>query len=260
MSGDDDEDDKITHRKSRAPSAWGDDERADVGRRHRTPPSGASLESERSAKRREHKASRTHPHGIPIPDAVEREFGGTGEVEHEVTEPIEVLRRSLEPEDREIIDRLRRDSDDPIIALFAGQLNLSNELRKLKIGDRSERRDQANQILELIKHPPHEAVLELQEDVQRIWRAFAEIGKQIGQPHTESRGKGTVWEVIHRSQTAHRIAKAVATAALTVALGSVGYVVSSIRASATEEVLRAQDRQEIKDLRRDLQRLKEKTP
>jgi hypothetical protein len=234
----------------------------------------ASLESERSRIHREAKARRTHPRGVAVqspPDMVERELSGTIDVpdehEREITQPLDMLRRQLDEEEYRVVARMKRESDDPLTQLAQGQFNLAKEIRALRLKDRSSNEEQANQILELIKHPPNEAVIALQEDTERIWRAFAEMGSQIGTPHTESKGKGTVWESVHRSQTLHRWATWLGGVALTAALGSVTYVVASIRASGADEVLRAQDRhdidelkQELKEARRTIERLKDKTP
>jgi hypothetical protein len=236
---------------------------------------GASLESERTRMHREHKARRTHPRGVPIQehqDLVERELSGTIDVptdhDREITQPLDMLRRRLEDDEFEVAARMRRDSDDPILMLIKGQFNLAKKMRALLVKDRSENELQADKILEireLIKHPPHEAVLELQAETERLWRAFSEMGKQIGTPHSEN--KGTAWENIEDSRTAYRWGRRIAGFALSIALASAGYVVASIRASGADEVLRAQDRaaideqkQELRELRRELQRQKDKSP
>jgi hypothetical protein len=236
---------------------------------------GASTDSERTRKHNERKASRTHPRGVPISpdqDMVERELSGTIDVptdyEREITQPVDMLRRRLDAEEFEVADRMRRDSDDPITMLIKGQFNLAKEVRALRVKDRSGNLEQADKMLEireLIKHPPHEAVLALQEETERLWRAFAEMGKQIGSPRTDN--KGTAWENIGRGQTVYRVGVWLAGFALTAALGSASYVIGSIRASGADEVLRAQDRhdieelkQELKEARRALERLKDKTP
>lgn len=247
---DDDDDSKTPPRGKRPRSEWDSVQRAMVGREHR----GASTDSE--SRRR------------MAADLVERELGGPGEyVEPEITKPWTMLdRRNLKPAEQEIVRRSQRDSDSPatyadVVKLAAQQHDLIKDL----LVDRSSRKEQADAILELIKHPPNEAVTELQEDVHRIWRAFAEMGKQIGSPHSEN--KWTVQENIERGRTAYRWGVKLAGLALTLALGSAGYVVSSIRASGADEVIRAQDRkdleesrQEIKDLRRVIERLKDKNP
>jgi hypothetical protein len=246
-------------------SEWDDARRAAAGAAYRKPGGDGMTDSERDRRR-----TRSHPFGVPIADHVERELGGPGEVlGREVTGAVALLRRELDPEDLEHVQRLKRDSDigSPLEALWGANYRLSKELERLKRDDWSANKHQADAIIELLAHPPHQAVSELQEDVQRIWRAVAEIGKHLGTPHTESRGKGTVWESVHRSQTLHRWGVWLAGIALTSALGTVGYVIASIRASGAEEVLRAQDRQNIKDLEqenknlwREVQRLKDKTP
>lgn len=231
----------------------------------------ASLESERTRQHRERMARRTHPHGVAIPDAVERELGGIGEIEHEPTKPWDMLdREQLKPDELEIVRRSKRDSSDPaVFSDLAKVTALIHRCIDTLLKDRSTRKEQADAILELIKHPPNEAVLELQEDVKRIWRAFAEVAEQLGTPHSESKGKGTIWESIHRSQILHRLGLRLAGVALAVATGGAGYVVASIRSSERDEVLRAQDRkdfeelkQEHRELRRafERERLKDKTP
>jgi hypothetical protein len=248
------DDDKTPPRGKRHGSQWGDRQRAMVGRDHRAP----STDSERH--RRSFRTS---------PDMIERELGGgaVGEIEPEVTKPWDLLdREQLNSDELEIVRRSRRDSSDPatyadIVKITARQARHIREL----LDDRSTRKEQADAILELIKHPPNAAVLELQEDVKRIWRAFAEVGEQLGVPHSEN--KWTVQENVERGRTAYRWGYRLAGFALTLALGSATYVVAAIRSSGADEVLRAQDRhdidelkQENKELRRSIERLKDKSP
>lgn len=122
---------------------------------------------------RDRRHARSHPFGVQtIPDMVERELGGPGEIiGREVTEPWDLLDRDLDPIDREHVDRMRRDSDDPYRLVYS----LSKELTRLKREDLSAQREQANQILQLIKHPPHEAVTKLQEQVADLERDISPI-------------------------------------------------------------------------------------
>lgn len=248
----------VQERARSEPARWDDDRRAAIGREYR------GGESTRHQRLMTDSESRRRSARSQLADHVERELGGPGEIEPEITKPWAMLdREQLKPDELEIVRRSKRDSNDPV---FFGDLAklAALQFRQL-IDDRSTRKEQANAILELIKHPPNEAVTDLQEEVKRIWRAFAEVGEQLGVPHSEN--KWTVQENIERGRTAYRWGVKLAGLALTLAMGSAGYVVASIRASGADEVLRAQERHDIedlksenKDLRRVIERLKDKTP
>lgn len=101
----------------------------------------------------------------------ERELGGPGEViEPETTKPWDLLDRDqLTAEELEIVRRSKRESSDPatysdIVKITARQVKHIKDL----LDDRSSRKEQADAILELIRHPPNEAVLKLQRDVKKI--------------------------------------------------------------------------------------------
>lgn len=142
------DDDTPRERPSRRRSEWGDDRRAAVGREHRGGESGASIASERR--------KRGHPHGVPVvPDAVERELGGPGEIigeAHEITEPWEILDRDLLPDEENIVRRSKRPSGDPL-TVEDGAKMLRRFIRK-ELDDRSEKKRRADEYMAILDTTP----------------------------------------------------------------------------------------------------------
>lgn len=143
----------------------------------------ASMESERTRQHKERMAACAHPREVPIPaDMVERELGGPGEIiDPEPTKPWAMLDRDeLNDDELEILHRSRRESDSPatykdIIKVSAKQAKYIKAL----LDDRSARKESADAVIELIKHPPHEAVLTLQAEVRELQDENAALRSEI---------------------------------------------------------------------------------
>jgi hypothetical protein len=116
-----------------------------------------SLESERTRQHSERKAARSHAHGVPvIPDHVERELGGPGEVAgeaHEITEPWKTLdREELKPYEATIVERSKRNSSDPItVADWAKTMAL---VMRRQLDERSEEKRRADAYMAVLDATP----------------------------------------------------------------------------------------------------------
>ncbi len=184
----DDEDDTQRSHKSRP--KWGDDQRA-------------STASERRARMRSS--------GVPIvPDAIERELGGGELGGYEVTKPWEVLDRDeLNADEVEIIRRSRRDSQDPVV--YADLVKVISRAMKKELDDRSAEKQHADRILDLVKHPPHEAVRDLQVRMPLVEKGLDHV-------------TGTV-----------SVATKIVSVVLIAALGALGYVAAKLWAGGQFE-------------------------
>jgi hypothetical protein len=180
------------------------------------------MDSERTRAGKARKAARSHAQGVPIigGDMVERQLGDSGEGVHatiperEITEPWALLERGLDAQDLEHVQRLRRDSDDP----YALAYRLSKEIARIKAEDLSAQRTQANQLLELIAHPPHQATTKLQADVASLECDINEIKESVATAVISVEALTRWWKPIR----ATLIFLAVA------ALGGVGFFVHEI--------------------------------
>lgn len=75
----------------------------------------------------------------------------------EVTSPIDMLEREPGDEEREIVRRLRRDSDNPMEFLAEALAKLTTEVRRIKVDHKSGSRDRANaerQLEQLLSKQP----------------------------------------------------------------------------------------------------------
>ncbi len=112
---------------------------------------------------------RANPYGVPLADPVLRDLGNpdSGPLhEHEITSPIELLNRDLSQAELDVVHRSKRNSGDP--ATYADVVKLAERLINREREDRSNREGQANQLMELLGRPPHEAVRQLQADVAEL--------------------------------------------------------------------------------------------
>ena len=185
-------DDEDTGQRRRA--IWGDGERS-------------STASERRARARGRQGD-----GVPIlTDSVERELGGSGELGGvEVTKPWALLdREELNADELEIVKRSKRDSSDPVV--YADLVKVISRAMKKELDERSAAKHQADHMLELLRHPPHEAVKDLQVRMPVVERQLEKVSDKIS----------TATKVVG--------------AAIVIALGALGYVVSVLWAGGKFE-------------------------
>lgn len=162
------DDDEDTERRRRPDSNWDDDKRANVGAQHR-------FATDSAVRRR--KAARSHPNGVAVVDPVIRDLSDTGEVEaiktHEITEPVDLIDRDLSQAELEIVRRSRRDSTD--VSTVADLAKLTKRLLDREADDRSSRKEQADQLMQLLNRPPHESVAKLQASLAEQGLAIAAL-------------------------------------------------------------------------------------
>jgi hypothetical protein len=86
----------------------------------------------------------------------------------EVTSPIDMLARGLSDSEAEIIRRSRYAADDPVpMREFVKALDRLNQLVR---EERSNNRERADQLLELLNRPPDEKTAKLRDEVRDITR------------------------------------------------------------------------------------------
>lgn len=139
---------------------WSDDDRASVG-------------SERRQR------LRSYPRGVPAavsPDA--------NDDTDETTSPFALLEREPDADELELIRRSRYEAGDPVpMREFAKALR---RLDKLVRDEKSNNRERANQLLDLLNRPPNEltaklqeTVIELRADMSKIKEVVATVRKAL---------------------------------------------------------------------------------
>lgn len=234
------DDDPTPPRRPR--SHWGAEQRAHVGREHRQGEAHASTAGERRRA-----ASSARP-----PDHVERElgplpndFGG-----REITEPWEILdRQELRPEENRIIERSRRNSEDPL-TLADGAKMMARIIRR-ELDDRSEKKQRADEMMAIIDTTPSG---QLAARVAALESQLAELARQIGTPHSEN--KGTIQENVTRFRSMRSVAIWLAGAAFAVASSAFTYVATSIKTSGADEVRLERDERDIGQTQQDLREIR----
>jgi len=166
--GDDDTPELRPPGKRRPVSIMSDTQRATIGSEHRRA-EAAGLDSESRRARR----SAAIPVPVGVPDSGEFDAQSTDEI----TSPIELIDDEPNEEDREVIQRSKRDSGSPALVEDLAKLvrHFNKHLLKLKSDEKSNNTQRSNQILELLNRPPDEAVRKLVtriEAVERLIRTF----------------------------------------------------------------------------------------
>jgi hypothetical protein len=141
---------------------------------------GAHRRAVTEGERRRH--AELYASGMPVVAPEQEEGSDTGPVA--TMEAIE-----LDADDLQQVDRLRRDSPNPYVALYKlTKLNrqLRHEVRTLRTDaeafdrrEQSNNQERADQILELLNRPPHEDVAEMQRDMSRLASTLSKLEREF---------------------------------------------------------------------------------